>query len=1061
MKTIKKISTGATVLLAVVVMFGMFKGHALAADVAQGDIANGTYTFQDRANIIGDYGSSGKVTFTDVNPTDSTRNYKPLQGGFCQPSGSSGNYGITIGRNASLSATTISGQLDVGYSIGNNCTEVKKTISIKNPQNPVPVAAATFEWNNDNIVSFPNETARNLTFTKTNTQNGKNLYFSDQQAGNCSQNGAIVLDDNSQNTGSYFTLSGITIGRGGPTPSVNLSSYPLLNNTGAVDSTKCHVDNVSHISISGTQGQPAPNGGGTNVTSGDASSSCEAVSGSPLAWFMCPLFSAAAALTQSTLNLFEGLLSFTVSHDLSGNCPNNQNCQASVKLTWSIIKNLASVVLVIIMMLMVFSQAVNFGPFDAYTIRKLLPKLVAAVILMQLSWPLVSWVIDLVNDLGKGIMDFLYAPFGGPSTLNDFGKVLHHAGIGTGESFFVNWVGLLAVGTAAIAALPTALFLIFASLMGLLVAVVTLIFRKILIIMLLIFAPIAFVAWVLPGTERFWKLWWDNLIKVLMMFPLAVGIIAAGRIFAYVAGPQANTGDPFLSHFLPLVFVAVGFFGPLFLIPRTFKWGGSIMSMAGGAINNVGNSINKRMEQPIKGYGERWQGSRAKRYNPSEGTWKRGLRRVQSGHLLPTERSRRLTIAEGNKWAGERNEEAQALVERTYEKALTSGYDKYDVDKDGNFLKIRQDADGKYIGYRRNEQGQLLNSRGEAVENEADAEITNVEKRSDAIFDRVNDISKASKDRVTGVEAGKQALLDIAGNDATNDSQRRAAQAAHKQLLDTSSWIEVQNARIQTGKHTGRRASEVAMFRDTLENSPQHYSATIKSRPDMAPDVIESAENKVGITYDQAYASGDKEAVRRLDKARLTTTLERLSPDAVPSLHFGVFQDIDRLGDAEVSNLLATRLEAFRDSGTTVGSNAIGSLTGAQMRKRVEEALSHSSHSASLDSYLPGGRVSSSAAAPTAQPRADSQGGQQQVRTQGMQGGGVINITHEQDVLRQSVPVPTEMLNTPDSSGWTPRDYANAENQARDEFNHLRGLSARTLEQEQRFQYYRANFPNW
>jgi hypothetical protein len=77
------------------------------------------------------------------------------------------------------------------------------------------------------------------------------------------------------------------------------------------------------------------------------------------------------------------------------------------------------------------------------------------------------------------------------------------------------------------------------------------------------------------------------------------------------------------------------------------------------------------------------------------------------------------------------------------------------------------------------------------------------------------------------------------------------------------------------------------------------------------------------------------------------------------------------------------------------------------------------------------------------------------------QGGGVINITHEQDALRQSVPVRTEMLNTPDASGWAPRDYANAENQGRDEFNYLRGLSVRTPEQEQRFQYYRANFPNW
>jgi hypothetical protein len=161
---------------------------------------------------------------------------------------------------------------------------------------------------------------------------------------------------------------------------------------------------------------------------------------------------------------------------------------------------------------------------------------------------------------------------------------------------------------------------------------------------------------------------------------------------------------------------------------------------------------------------------------------------VQSGHFIPplpllkgaSERSRRLTIAKGDKWANERNDEAKALADRTYDKGL-GGY-------------TFKDSDGQ--------------------------EKTEKEWR-----------------------AGKLALLDLAGNSYKTDTQKRAARQAVRQLLDTSSWIELQGNKISAGPNKGRRISEVDAFRDALSTSPEHYSATIRSRPDLAPDVIESAES--------------------------------------------------------------------------------------------------------------------------------------------------------------------------------------------------------------------------
>src|SRR6185436_2847867 len=115
---------------------------------------------------------------------------------------------------------------------------------------------------------------------------------------------------------------------------------------------------------------------------------------------------------------------------------------------------------------------------------------------------------------------------------------------------------------------PLVLMVVFAAVVSLLVGLAVLIFRKVLIIALLLTAPVALIMWILPGTERYWKMWFDNFMKVLFMFPVIIVILEAGRIFAYSAGAA---GD---SQFLKLFLVMVSFFGVLFVLPKAFRWGG-------------------------------------------------------------------------------------------------------------------------------------------------------------------------------------------------------------------------------------------------------------------------------------------------------------------------------------------------------------------------------------------------------------------------------------------------------------------------------------------------------
>lgn len=568
MKTFKKIGCLLAIALAALVSISLFHGRALAA-VAQGDIAGGTYKFQDRANIIGDFSASGQVTFTDNNPTDSTRNYVPDAGAFCDPgtipdqNGVKGNirFGININSGADLTAASISAQVKLGYSVGNNCTGVLEKVSITNPQNPVPVAAATFEWDGTEITSFPGD-GRNITFTQT--ANSDIVYFSSNSTGNCPEDQAIVLT-NGTNQGTYYHLIGIVTG-GTRGQTSNLSNYPLLNNTNTVDTSKCSVDTTNpplNITISGTQDKQAAGGG--NVAQAD--DPCTAT-GFSLSWLICPTFQAADKFSQVTINLFEKQLSFRIS-DL-----NATGRQDKVKLSWSIIRDISSALLVIILLIMVISQAMGGGVFEAYTVRKLLPKLIVAVILIQLSWTLLAYVVGVFDDIGHGLKDILYLPFQG-ANLDNFGALLGNAGVGTGLAAAFSWTAVIGLAIGISIGLPALLGFVFAAVLADLTGLAVLIFRKIIILMALLLAPLAILCWILPGTESYYKMWRENLMKSLMMYPLVIGIVAAGRIFAYVIG--STRGDEFLNFFL----VTVAFFGPLFILPKTYKWGGTAMRAIG------------------------------------------------------------------------------------------------------------------------------------------------------------------------------------------------------------------------------------------------------------------------------------------------------------------------------------------------------------------------------------------------------------------------------------------------------------------------------------------------
>lgn len=224
--------------------------------------------------------------------------------------------------------------------------------------------------------------------------------------------------------------------------------------------------------------------------------------------------------------------------------------------------------------------------FDAYTIKKVLPRLVAAAILIQLSWTLFTLLVRITGEISWGVEGLLYAPFGGRQAL-ELGTILEKAvGNGTLTAALAAGVGWVALGAPGLLALAITIVL------ALIVAIFVLTVRQVLIIMLLVTAPIALVAWILPNTEKVWQLWWGTFSKLLLMYPLILLLLASGRITAKIVAESD------VSELIKFIVIIIAFFGPFFLIAKTFQFAGGALASVGGALSGragkISGAMNKR-----------------------------------------------------------------------------------------------------------------------------------------------------------------------------------------------------------------------------------------------------------------------------------------------------------------------------------------------------------------------------------------------------------------------------------------------------------------------------------
>lgn len=361
-----------------------------------------------------------------------------------------------------------------------------------------------------------------------------------------------------------------------------------------------------------------------------------------LGWILCPVLS----ILDEATKWLEGQIAGFLFVD-----PGTFSRDSGIYSAWSTFRGIATVIIVIIALMMIFSQAMGAGPFDNYSVKKLLPRLLIAGIGIQLSWFLLVQLINIFNILGNGIGNLLLNPFG-LNTNTELGDII--GGITQEASF-----GDFALGFAAMAAIIPAFIGGFVGLaVGVLGAVmvgfITLIVRDMIIFLGVVLAPVAIAMSVLPGTQKTSKWWWESLEKALMMYPLVIALLATGKIVGSLllaaATPDGDAGIKMTY----LIAAIIAWYAPFFFLPKALQAGGQAL----GKISGLAGDRSKGLIDRAKG----WSDSR-KKYKQGIKAEKRAEAGSQ-GYKVPF-MDKRLGFTAGIARAGMRGRGGQPIVPLT------------------------------------------------------------------------------------------------------------------------------------------------------------------------------------------------------------------------------------------------------------------------------------------------------------------------------------------------------------------------------------------------------------
>lgn len=303
-----------------------------------------------------------------------------------------------------------------------------------------------------------------------------------------------------------------------------------------------------------------------------------------IGWIICPVSN---WLADGIDFMYSALQEFLKTKPLE---TTNQN--SGIYLAWVIMRNISNVAFIVAFLVIIYSQLTSVG-ISNYGVKKMLPRLVIAAVLVNLSFTFCAVLLDLSNIAGYAFQD---AFMGIKNTISTVGEntstwtwsevistALSNGALAVGAGYAVS----LALTTEILPMLVPA-----ATLAGLTLLFILLIMaaRQALIIILIIVSPLAFVCYLLPGTEKWFKKWRDLFFTMLVFFPAFAVVFGGAQLAGILIIQNASGSNGAIMHVLGMLVQII----PLAITPLIMKFSGGVLGKFAGFVNDKNKGLYDR-----------------------------------------------------------------------------------------------------------------------------------------------------------------------------------------------------------------------------------------------------------------------------------------------------------------------------------------------------------------------------------------------------------------------------------------------------------------------------------
>jgi hypothetical protein len=291
-----------------------------------------------------------------------------------------------------------------------------------------------------------------------------------------------------------------------------------------------------------------------------------------IGWIVCPVTTALAGGMDFIYDMLAGFLVVQ---------PASSDDSSALYRAWTYMRSFANIAFVIAFLVIIYSQITSMGVSN-YGIKRLLPRLIIAAILVNVSYYICAVAIDIFNILGYSFQDLFMMMREGL-----IGSDVSYTDIPTWKSVTAavlsgGTLAGLAIAASAYSVAGLALLLVPAlmtCLLAVLVALVVMAARQAIITILVILAPLAFVAYLLPNTEKLFEKWKSAFITLLVLFPAFSVVFGGSQLASIAIIKNANSIAVVILGLLVQV-------APLMITPLLIKFGGGLLGKISGMVNN-------------------------------------------------------------------------------------------------------------------------------------------------------------------------------------------------------------------------------------------------------------------------------------------------------------------------------------------------------------------------------------------------------------------------------------------------------------------------------------------